>query len=37
MKLCGVMRFISQMPTSTMPKAASMRRECFSAPRIIRP
>ena len=32
MKLCGTSLFISQMPISTMPKAANMRRECFSAP-----
>ena len=27
MKLCGTRRFITQMPTSTMPKAANTRRE----------
>lgn len=36
MKLWGTSRFISQMPTSTMPKAANIRRERVSERPIIR-
>lgn len=37
MKLSGTRRFMTQMPTRTMPKAANMRRERVSAFTIIRP